>query len=137
MFPKPTIKSLSGKRRNWAKAYKLYLTSDNRINAKWIIREMRYLDFEIRRTIPLVRSHKVGHFVLKRLVRTRTLLEYALIGQVALPFDVRKAPIGPSQKRGKSVTIDGWDEHRIPAEFRDELWELFANFLFPNKIKSK
>ena len=53
MFPKPTIKSLSGKRRNWAKSHKLYLTADNRINAKLIIREMKFLDFEICQTIPL------------------------------------------------------------------------------------
>ena len=134
MFPKPAIKSLSGQKRNWAKSHKLYLTADNRINAKMIIREMKFLDFEIRQIIPLVRSHKVGSYALKRLQKMRTLLEYALIDQVALPFDVRKASCGPYKKRGPSVTIDGWDGNCIPEDFRvdtrDELWTFLHVFNF-------
>ena len=102
---------------------------------------MKFLDFEIRQTIPLVRSHKIGSYALKRLQKMRTLLEFALIDQVALPFDVRKASCGPYKKRGPSVTIDGWDGNRIPEDFRvdtrDELWDLFACFQFPDVMRSK
>jgi hypothetical protein len=54
-FLKPTIKSLSGKRRNWAKANKFYLTGRNRINADLTVREIKRLEVEISWTIPLVR----------------------------------------------------------------------------------
>jgi len=141
LFPKPTIKSLSGARRNWAKSQKLYLTADKRIMAEKVIQEMKYLDLEICQTIPLVRSSKMGPSALKRLLKMRSMLELALIDQFALPFDVRKLAIGQSTRRGQSVTIDGWDDQRIPEYFRVdtkvELWDLFVHFQFPDKMKSK
>jgi len=142
LFPRPSIKSLSGDRRNWAKSQKLYLTADNRIRAKLVDREIKYLDLEICRTIPLVRSSKVGPSALKRLLKLRSVLELALLDQIAVPFDVRKMNYGaPSKRRGPSVTIDGWDDTRVPEDFRVdtkvELWDLFACFQFPDKMKSK
>ena len=75
--------------------------------AKKVIQEMKYLDLEIRQTIPLVRSSKIGPSALKRLLKMRSMLELALIDQIALPFDVRKLAIGQTKRRGQSVTIDG------------------------------
>ena len=93
-FLKPTIKSLSGKRRNWAKANKLYLTGRNRINADLTVREIKRLEVEISWTIPLVRAHKVGFSVLRRLRKLRHILYVALLDAITLPFDVRTADIG-------------------------------------------
>jgi len=115
LHPRPAIKSLSGERRNWAKTQKLYLTSENRINAKLVVREMNYLDLEIRQTIPLVRSFKVGRSALKRLLKMRSMLESALIDQIALPFDVTKVDFGTSKRRGQSVTIDEIGEFKAPS----------------------
>ena len=47
LYPKPTIKSLSGKRRSWAKNHKYYLTGDDRINAELIIRQLKLVNYEI------------------------------------------------------------------------------------------
>ncbi len=133
-FLKPTIKSLSGKRRNWAKANKFYLTGRNRINADLTVREIKRLEVEISWTIPLVRAHKVGFSVLRRLRKLRHLLYVALLDAITLPFDVRTADIG-KEKRGVPATIDGWDDLRIPEDFRvdnkEELRALFQGFQFP------
>ena len=43
-YLKPTIKSLSGKRRNWAKVHKFYLTGRNRITADLLIRELKRME---------------------------------------------------------------------------------------------
>ena len=91
-----------------------YITSENRINAKLVVREIKYLDLEIRQTIPLVRSFKVGPSVLKRLLKMRSMLELALIDQIALPFDVTKVDFGTSKRRGQSVTIDAWGRQESP-----------------------
>jgi hypothetical protein len=141
LHPKPALKSLSGCRRNWAKAHKYYLTPDNRINAALIQREMNHLELEIRRTVPLVRERKVGCSVLKRLLKMRDILDLAMLDQVALPFDVRKQKFNIVRPRGAAATIDGWDHLRVPEDFRVdthfELWELFERFQFPAKMISK
>jgi len=66
---------------------------------------------------------------------------HELIDQIALPFDVKKVDFGTSKRRGHSVTIDAWDDRRVPEDFRVdtkvELWDLFACFQFPDKMKSK
>jgi len=74
LFPKPTIKSLSGARRNWAKSQKLYLTADNRIAAKKVIQKMKYLDLQIRQTIPLVRSFKNWTICTETLIETEVFV---------------------------------------------------------------
>jgi hypothetical protein len=56
LYPKPTIKSLSGKRRSWAKNHKYYLTGDDRINAELIIRQLKLVNYEIQQVIPLARA---------------------------------------------------------------------------------
>ena len=58
----------------------------------------------------------------------------ALLDAISLPFDVRTADIG-KEKRGAPATIDGWDDLRIPEDFRvdnkEELRALFQGFQFP------
>jgi len=100
LFPKPRIKALSGKRRNWAKSNKFYLTGHNRITADLLIRHLMRVDYEIGKTAALVRSHKVGKSALKRLINLRKAFFLMYLEATSLPFDVKTEPIGDVKCEG-------------------------------------
>ena len=64
---KPTIKSLRGDRRNFAKAHGLVLSCQNRNNADGILEDVKQIDLLILAAYILARAKKIGRFRIKRL----------------------------------------------------------------------
>jgi len=135
IYPKPRIKQLSGRRRNWAKNNNLILTGFNLRNASDCSKYMKSLKRAITagtKTLP----KKVAD----RMVRLHSLLHLQIIKEMCLPFDARTFPLD-KVVRGPSATIDGWEEIHIPTDLRfdskEQLRELFVGFQFPERMVSK
>ena len=62
---KPTIKSLRGDRRNFAKAHGLVLSCQNRNNADGILEDFKQIDLFILAAYILARAKKMGRFRIK------------------------------------------------------------------------
>jgi len=137
LYPKPSIKDLSGKRRNWAKMNKYYLTPDDRITSETLLRQLKVVEFEMKKMIALVRGHKVGMSAIRRLRTLRQYLFLRYLESTTLPFNVKTEDIG-GEVRGRAATIDGWEDIRVPEDFRvdtkQELRSLYAGFQFPDKV---
>ena len=140
LFPKPTIKQLSGRKRNWAKANELILTGRNKNNAHECAKYLMMLKNAICRGRRLVRAKKIGKASVERLVKLYRLLLHRLRIKFTLPLDIRDIGLGV-ERRGPSATIDAWEELRIPEDLRvhtrDELWRLYRGFRFQERYISK
>ena len=134
LYPKPRIKQLSGRRRNWAKNNKLFLNGFNLRNASDCSECMKILKREILAAPPSTPKRIVA-----RMVQIHTLLHRQIIRDMCLPFDARNFPIDKVE-RGPSATIDGWDEIHIPTDLRfdskSEIRKLFTGFQFPERMSS-
>lgn len=72
-FFKPTIKSLSGDRRNFAKSHGLVLSGENRNNAYHLLEDLKQIDRSLLAAYKLARAKKIGKFRIKRLRQIRKL----------------------------------------------------------------
>ena len=76
---------------------------------------------------------------LERLKLIQKMLRFRILKELTVPFDVTTFPLKCVQ-RGKSATIEVWDELRIPedlrADSRDDLRRLFVGFQFPQRMIS-
>jgi len=135
LFPKPRIKQLSGRRRNWAKNNGLILNGFNLKIASECRTYMKFLKRKMVAGAPSLPKHAVD-----RIVRLHTILLQRLIKELFLPFDPHTFPL-EKMERGPSATIDGWDEIYIPedlrAHSRAHLRRLFEALRFPDKMVSE
>ena len=100
LYPWSKIKSLSAKRRSWAKKHKYNLSGDDRINADLIIRRLVLVNFEIQQTTLLAWVSKVAIRSPKSLRRVRQVLHLCLLEATTLPFDPQKSLIGTERRKG-------------------------------------
>ena len=89
-FFKPTIKSLSGDRRNFAKAHGLVLSGVNRNNAYHLLEDLKEIDRSILAAYKFARAKKIGKLRIKRLRQIRKLYVAALIEELTNTVDVAK-----------------------------------------------
>jgi hypothetical protein len=137
---KPTIKQMSGRKRNWAKANGLILTGRNKNDAHECAKYLMLLKNSIHRGWRLVRAKKIGKGSVERLVKLYKLVFHRFITEMTLLFDLDDVDLGV-ERRGEPATIDGWSEVRIPEDLRvhtrDDLWRLFCGFQFGERYVSK
>ena len=132
IYPKPRIKELTGRRRNWAKNHKIMLTGFNMWNAAECSKYMKILHRALSPGSPSlpVRTKE-------RLVRLYRLLHLQILKELCLPFDAHTFPLEKAV-RGPSATIDGWEEIRISSylrfDSRYDMRRLFIGFQFPERM---
>jgi hypothetical protein len=140
LFLKPTIKSLSGKKRNWAKVHGLVLTGRNKNNAHECLIWLTLLKRKIYEGWRLVKAKKIGSRSVKKMMKLHNLLKWKLVTEMMVPIDVKNCRM-EEKRRGPSATIDGWTELSIPEDLRvyrrEDLWRLFRGFRFPDKFVAK
>jgi len=133
-WPKPRIKHLWGRRRNWAKNHGLVLTGFNLKKASECAKYMKILKRAIMAGAPSIPKH-----VADRVIRVHTLLHLQVLNELCLPFDPHTFPL-EKVGRGRAATIDGWEEIHIPEDFRahsrEQLRRLFVGLQFPAKMVS-
>ena len=122
---KPTIKQLSGRRRNWAKANGLILTGRNKNDAHECAKYLMLLKNSIHRGWRLVRAKKIGKGSVERLVKLYKLVFHRFLTEMTLPFDLNDVDLGV-ERRGEPATIDGWSELRIPEDLRVHTQEMIC-----------
>ena len=94
---KPTIKQLSGRRRNWAKANGLILTGRNKNDAHECAKYLMLLKNSIHRGWRLVRAKKIGKESVERLVKLYKLVFHRFLTEMTLPFDLNDVDLGVEQ----------------------------------------
>ena len=134
---KLSVKKLSGRKRNIAKARNLVMNGRNLNNAFELTESIDLLNKGMREAIRLVRARRIGKSVIRRLKRAHKFFFLLWLNEETTEVDVRNMELEP-EMHGPSITIDsltGMMEDRLSKNFRfhsvDHLRRLYNGLQFP------
>jgi hypothetical protein len=138
---KLSIKKLSGRKRNIAKARNLVLNGRNLNNAFELTETIEGLNKGMQEAIRLVRSRRIGKSVIRRLRKAHKVCFMLWLNELTTEVDVQNMKIEP-EHHGPSITIDSLGdmmEDRLSKNFRfhsvAHLRRLYDGLKFPENFK--